>query len=99
MLMPRKRTFGSALLTALVAASFLSFKPGDSVTLVFNRQEKALQAVQVASYLTDPSDAVTISVQFAKLPDGTNHVSTNQVTGVSKQLGVMVQNSSYQPIG
>jgi hypothetical protein len=74
-------------------------KPGDSVTLVFDRQQKAIRAVQVASYLTDPSDAVTIAVQFAKLPDGTNHVATNQVDGVSKQLGVMIQNSTYQPIG
>jgi hypothetical protein len=64
---------------------------------VFNQQQKAIQSVQVASYLTDPSDAVTIAVQFAKLPDGTNHVATNQVNGVSKQLGVQIQNSAYQP--
>jgi len=88
---------GAAGTVSLIIKNYL--KPGDSVTLVFNQQQKALQAVQVASYLTAPSDAVTIAVQFAKLPDGTNHVSTNQVTGVSKQLGVMVQNSSYQPIG
>jgi hypothetical protein len=82
---------------SLIIKNYL--KPGDSVTLVFNRPKKALLSVQVASYLTDPSDAVRIVVQFAKLPDGTNHVATNQVTGVSKQLGVMIQNSSYQPIG
>jgi hypothetical protein len=67
------------------------------VTLVFNQQQKGIQSLQVASYLTDPSDAVTIAVQFAKLPDGTNHVATNQVNGVSKQLGVLIQNSAYQP--
>jgi hypothetical protein len=61
------------------------------------QQQKAIQSLQVASYLTDPSDAVTIAVQFAKLPDGTNHVATNQVNGVSKQLGVLIQNSAYQP--
>jgi hypothetical protein len=73
-------------------------KPNDSVTLVFNQEQKAIQSVQVATYLTDPSDAVTIAVQFAKLPDGTNHVATMQVNGVSKQLGVMTQNSMYQPL-
>ena len=73
-------------------------KPNDSVTLVFSQQQKAIQSVQVASYLTDPGDAVTIAVQFAKLPDGTNHVATMQVNGVSKQLGVMTQNSMYQPL-
>jgi len=39
---------------------------------------------------------VTIGVQFSKLPDGTNHVSTSNIDGVSKQLTVAVQNSNYQ---
>ena len=88
---------GAAGTVSLIIKNYL--KPGDSVTLVFNQQQKAIQAVQVASYLSAPSDAVTIAVQFAKLADGTNHVSMNQINGVSKQLGVTVQNSSYQPVG
>jgi hypothetical protein len=82
---------------SLIVKNYL--KPGDSMTLVFDQQQKAIRAVQVTSYLTAPSDAVTIAVQFAKLPDGTNHVLTNQVNGVTKQLGVTIQNSTYQPIG
>lgn len=73
-------------------------KPGDQVTLLFNRQLKAIQSIQVASYLDSPSDAVTIAAQFAKLPDGTNHVAGTQINGVSKQLTVVTQNSSYQPV-
>ena len=73
-------------------------KPGDQVTMVFNRQQKALQSIQVASYLDSPSDAVTIAAQFAKLPDGTNHVAATQINGVSKQLTVVTQNASYQPV-
>ncbi len=72
-------------------------KPGDSLTLVFNRQQKGIQSIQVASYLDSPSDAVTIAAQFAKLPDGTNHVASTQINGVSKQLTVVTQNSNYQP--
>jgi hypothetical protein len=72
-------------------------KPNDSVTLVFNKQQKAIQSVQVSSYLNEPSDAVTIAATFAKLPDGTNHVASTQVNGVSKQLTVETQNSNYQP--
>jgi hypothetical protein len=72
-------------------------KPNDSVTLVFNTQQKAIQSVQVASYLDDPKDAVTIAAQFAKLPNGINHVAGTQVNGVSKQLTVVTQNSNYQP--
>jgi hypothetical protein len=71
-------------------------KPNDSVTMVFNRAQKGIQSLQIASYLDSPSDAVTISAQFSKLPDGTNHVSSMTVNGVSKQLTVAVQNSNYQ---
>jgi hypothetical protein len=73
-------------------------KPGDSVTLIFNRQQKGIQSIKVASYLDSPSDAVTIAAQFAKLPDGTNHVAGTQIDGVSKQLTVVTQNSNYQPV-
>ena len=73
-------------------------KPNDSLTLVFNKQNKAIQSVRVSSYLDDPKDAVTIGAQFAKLPDGTNHVTGTQINGASKQLTVVTQNSNYQPI-
>jgi hypothetical protein len=72
-------------------------KPNDQVTFVFNREQKALQSVQVSSYLDSPSDGVTIAAEFAKLPDGTNHVAGTQINGVSKQLTVVTQNSNYQP--
>jgi hypothetical protein len=71
-------------------------KPNDSVTVVFSREQKGIQSLQIASYLDSPSDAVTISAQFSKLPDGTNHVSTMTINGVSKHLTVAVQNSNYQ---
>jgi hypothetical protein len=73
-------------------------KPNDSVTLVFNRQQKAMESVNVSTYMNDPTDAVTVAVQFAKLPSGPNHVASMQVNGVSKQLGVSIQNSNYRPI-
>jgi hypothetical protein len=72
-------------------------KPNDSVTLVFNKELKAIQSIHVSSYLDSPTDGVTIAAQFAKLPDGTNHVSGTQINGASKQLTVVTQNSNYQP--
>jgi hypothetical protein len=78
----------------LVIQNYL--KPGDSVTFVFDRTRKVLQSIQVSSYLTDTKDAVTISLQFAQLPDGTNHVSNMVVNGISKQLTINTQNSNYQ---
>ncbi len=71
-------------------------KPNDKVTLIFNQQAKAIQSLDIATYLSDPKDAVQIGAQFSQLPDGTNHVSTMQVNGVSKELLVTTQNSNYQ---
>ena len=71
-------------------------KPGDSVTMTINETTHSPASVQVNSYLDDPKDAVTINAQFAQLPDGTNHVATTNINGVSKQLGIMEQNSNYQ---
>lgn len=71
-------------------------KPNDQVTLTFDRQGKAIRALDIQSYLNDPKDAVKIGAQFSRLPDGTNHVSTMQINGVSKDLLITTQNSNYQ---
>ena len=64
--------------------------------LLSTPRKRALVSVNVNSYLTDPKDAVTIAINYAKLPSGVNHVSTMQIDGVSKQMGVNIQNSNYQ---
>ena len=71
-------------------------KPNDSVTMTIDPQTKSVLGVKVASYLSQPSDAVNITANFARLPDGTNHVATTTINGVSKQLTVSDQNSNYQ---
>ena len=73
-------------------------KPGDSVTIIFNKAQEAIQSLQIASYLNDPSDAVKISAQYAQLPNGPNHIASMIVDGVSKQLTVQQQNSNYQKL-
>ena len=78
----------------LVIKNYL--KPGDSMTLIFSEGQKTIQALQIASYLSDPKDAVTIAVQFSRLPSGVNHVATAQINGVSKQMTVAIQNFNYQ---
>jgi hypothetical protein len=71
-------------------------KPNDSMTLIFDKLQKELLQVQIASYMDDPKDAMNLTVQFSRLPDGTNHVSNMVIDGVSKQLNVATQNSNYQ---
>lgn len=78
---------------SLVIKNFV--KPNDQVTITISEQTHAPVAMQIQSYLNDPSDAVNISAQFAQLPDGTNHVSQMTINGVSKQLTVNEVNSNY----
>jgi hypothetical protein len=73
-------------------------KQGDTVTIIFNKEQQAIQSLQISSYLDDPKDAVKISAQFAQLPNGPNHVSNVVVNGVSKELTVQMQNSNYQKL-
>ncbi len=71
-------------------------KQGDNMTLVMNKAQKSLVSLSIATYLNDPSDAVKVNVQFARIPNGPNHVTTETIDGVSKQLTITVQNSNYQ---
>jgi hypothetical protein len=71
-------------------------KPQDSMTLVFDKAQKQLLSLEIASYMDDPKDSMTLTVEFSRLPDGTNHVSNVNMNGTSKQLNVVTQNSNYQ---
>lgn len=73
-------------------------KPGDSLTIIFDTQQKAILSVQIASYMADPSDPFTVTATYAKLPDGSNQISQIQVYGKTKQLGITLQNSNFQKI-
>jgi len=80
----------------LVISNYL--KPGDNMTVVINQASGGLQSLSIASYLSDPSDAVQMSVQFETIPNGPNHVAGATVNGVSKQLTIAIQNSDYQKL-
>ena len=73
-------------------------KQGDNMTLVFDKARKGLVSLTIASYLDDPKDAVNVSVEFASEPSGLSHVSSEAINGVSKQLTIAIQNSSYQKL-
>jgi hypothetical protein len=71
-------------------------KPGDSMTLFVNQAQKQLVQVEIASYMSDPKDAMTLSVQFAQVQDGSTQISNIVMNGVSKQLNIAVLDSQYQ---
>jgi hypothetical protein len=75
-------------------------KQGDSVTLGFDAAAKKLASYNVGSYLDDPKDdAVKLAVNFAPLPDGTNHIQQSVLDATGKQIQVKTTNSDYKKIG
>jgi hypothetical protein len=80
----------------MVISSYI--KQGDKMTLVFDGNQKNIASLSIASYLDDPKDAVNVDAQFSPIPGGPNHVSSETINGVSKQLTIAVQNSNYQKL-
>jgi hypothetical protein len=56
------------------------------MTLLLDKDNKALMSIQIASYLDDPTDAVNLTVNFASLPNGSTNVSIATIEGTRKQL-------------
>lgn len=76
----------------LVISNYL--KQGDSMTLVIDKAKKDLASLSIASYLDDPKDAVNVTVNFDSIPNGPNHVATENIDGVSKKLNIAIVNSN-----
>ena len=85
---------GAPTESSLVISNYI--KPGDKMTIVINGKDIA--SVSIASYLDDPKDAVNDTVQFSRIPGGPNHVSSQTINGVSKQLTIAIQNTNYQKL-
>ncbi len=74
-------------------------QPGDQMTISFNTAEKKISSLNVNTYMDEPKDTVTLAVQFASLPDGTNYVQQSVLNATAKKLQVTTTNSNYQPVG
>lgn len=94
---------GNASISPAAGAVNLVFKnyaqPGDHMTISFNPQAKKIAAVNVNTYTDKPSEVVTLAVQFANLPDGTNYVQKTVLNATTKQMVVTTTNSNYQKLG
>jgi hypothetical protein len=76
------------------------YKPGDKMTFGFDPSVKKLRNITVDSYLDDPkSDIVTLAVNFASLPDGTNYAASTDLKAAGKNMEIKTANSGYQKIG
>jgi hypothetical protein len=74
-------------------------QPGDQMTLTFDAAAKKMVSLSVNTYMGESKDAVTLQVQMASLPDGTNYVRQTVLNATAKQIVVSTTNSSYQKLG
>jgi hypothetical protein len=53
----------------------------------------------VATYLDDPvKDVITLTTQFASLPDGTNYLQQTVLNMKAKQVEITSTNSGYSKV-
>jgi hypothetical protein len=74
-------------------------QPGDQMTLFFDTTAKKIRSVNVNTYMGEPKDKVTLVVQMASLPDGTNYAQQTVLDATAKKLQVTTTNSNYQKRG
>lgn len=83
----------------LVALKFPGYvKGGDALTLTFESAVKALQRIDVATYLDQPSETVAFNVTMQSLPDGTNYPAQVSLAIPGRQVEVRITKSNYQKL-
>jgi hypothetical protein len=73
-------------------------KPGDQMTISFNTSTRKIGTIRVNTYMDEPKDVVTLAVQMASLPDGTNYTQQTVLNATAKQIQVTTTNSNYAKI-
>ena len=74
-------------------------QPGDQMTLSFDPAQKKILSLSIKTYMGEEKDAVSLQVQMASLPDGTNYAGQTVLNATAKQLVVTTTNSNYQKLG
>jgi hypothetical protein len=73
-------------------------QPGDQMTIAFDMATKKIQTVNVNTYMGEAKDVVTLAVQFASLPDGTNYAQQTVLGATAKQIQVTMTNANYSKL-
>ncbi len=74
-------------------------QPGDQMTLTFDTAAKKVAALSINTSMGASQDPVSLQVQMASLPDGTNYAQQTILNAVAKQLVVTTNNANYQKLG
>jgi hypothetical protein len=80
----------------VVALTFADYaKPGDALTLTFDRTVKMMQRIEVRTWLNEPSNPVVLSIAMNVLPDGVSHPSTVMFSMPDNKIDVRITKSNY----
>ena len=71
------------------------FQPGDKVTLILSDPARKIRAVNIATFLGDPSQVVTVSVNFAQLPDGTRYAQKKTLSAAAEGITVTTTSTGF----
>jgi hypothetical protein len=73
-------------------------KKGDALTLTFESAVKTLHQIDVATWLDEPSDPVTLKVTMQALPDGTSYPGSVVLSLPSSNVEIRVTKTNYQKV-
>jgi hypothetical protein len=73
-------------------------QPGDKMVVTFDTAAKKITSLRVDTYMGQSKDAVTLQVQMATLPDGTNYSQQTILNATAKKLVVTTTSSNYQKL-
>jgi len=73
--------------------------PGDNLSVTLDPATNRLLGLDVATYIDNPKDAVTLAVTIGTLPDGTEYPDVISLNAASKELAVTATNSDYRKAG
>jgi len=68
---------------------------GDAVAISVNATNNQMMAVDVNSWLNDPSATVTLAVQFITLPNGVTFPSKKVLTATAKEVQATITSSNF----
>ncbi len=74
-------------------------QPGDRMTITFDTAAKKIASLDINTYMGEAKDVVTLRVQMASLPDGTNYTQQTVLNATAKKLVVTTTSSSFQKLG
>jgi len=73
-------------------------QPNDKMVIGVDAKAALLSALNVATYLEKPEDAVTLDVRFGTLADGTSYTSQTTLEAKAKNIRVIVENAGHRPL-